>query len=67
MKKLIVHIEYDPNEIDEHTLVQLLDDTLSPAREHNTGEIDLGWRYFKSLDDAAAWERGDKSIEEVGI
>ena len=68
LRKLVVHIEYeaDPSSlvnITEQELQNRLDVTLSAIREENE---DFGWRFFRSLGDAEAWESGEKGIEEVG-
>ena len=60
MKKLIVHIEYEGDEIGEHRLKEALDNALTPLRERG---FDLGWRYFQSLDGAIEWEMGESDIQ----
>lgn len=54
MERLIVHIEFDADEVPEDWIKDRIDDILSQAVEDA-----LGWRYFDSLEEAMAWERGE--------
>lgn len=58
MERLIVHIEFDANAVPEDWIKDRLGDVLSQAVER-----DLGWRYFDSLEQALAWERGEEGKE----
>ena len=59
MKKLIMHIEYEEKEgytASRSDLKDVLDRQLDAAAEDF---VDFGWRYFDSLEEAAAWEAGE--------
>ncbi len=66
MKKLIIHIEYDEDELVEHDFVERIDKVLTDLRQcpdtapehlgHPDDQFDMGWRYFPSLEEAKAWE-----------
>ena len=53
MEKLIVHVEFDG--VDSVVVDEQVYMALSRIRETIEG-VDIGWRYFKSLEEAKDWE-----------
>ena len=57
MQTLIVHIEFDGQEITREQLEERIDAALPDPDRRDVQ--DIGWRFFSSLGEAEAWEEGD--------